>query len=150
MVFWKKFFIKYLLQLSQVIKKISGFNTFTNTTTQMFNFTTFITSTTNYLNKYFYKYIYYSVFWYHTYYYCTTECPTTFDYIIERHKCYRMGYEWQSAAESRSLCNNMFSSHAVSIEDRKENELIKQYTDANLQSYIFSVYQVYKKWLKLS
>ncbi|ESO04524.1 hypothetical protein HELRODRAFT_191609 [Helobdella robusta] len=60
----------------------------------------------------------------------THECPRSFDYVVENHKCFSLQTSLNTWHNSRTLCNNLLSSHPVIIESSTENRAVQLYAIA--------------------
>ncbi|ESN95553.1 hypothetical protein HELRODRAFT_179329 [Helobdella robusta] len=67
--------------------------------------------------------------------YVTHDCPDNFDYVLEYHKCYKMKYQHLDWYDGRASCNNISSSHPISIEDDVENVIAVQYVNSTTMDY---------------
>ncbi|ESN95478.1 hypothetical protein HELRODRAFT_179247 [Helobdella robusta] len=77
---------------------------------------------------------------------CTENCPVTFDYILEYHKCYKMPDKILSWYDGRMLCNNISSSHPITVDDDVENEVSLQYVDFVTKNYQWCPGSDYSDW----
>ncbi|ESO11431.1 hypothetical protein HELRODRAFT_183217 [Helobdella robusta] len=64
------------------------------------------------------------------------DCPQTFHYVIESHKCYKYINDANNWSVSRKLCNDMLNSHPVIFDEANEATAIILYMKS--RSYVYS------------
>ncbi|ESN91748.1 hypothetical protein HELRODRAFT_165816 [Helobdella robusta] len=57
----------------------------------------------------------------------TFECPPTFHYVVEAHKCFKMLYDLNKWSVAKSACNGLFSSHPLIIRNDLDFDISGKY-----------------------